>query len=158
MIGRSLGWLAVISLVGGSGMALLPSGGAEVRATSVRPVGQRRSRPLQADWLRSLNLTPEQVQQIQAIRKRYQARLTAERQAVRVAQQELNQLMTGNASPEQIRQQFEQLQGLKQKLGDTRLESMLAIRNVLNPDQRQKLTEIIRQMGQNRDRSPRSGE
>ncbi len=158
MIGRSLGLLTVISLVGGSGMALIPSGMAEVGATSVAQVGQRRSRPLQADWLRSLNLTPDQVQQIQAIRNRYQARLTAERQAVRVAQQELNQLMTGNASPEQIRQKFEQLQGLKQKLGDTRMESMLAIRNVLNPDQRQKLTEIIRQMGRNRDRSPSSGE
>jgi Spy/CpxP family protein refolding chaperone len=111
---------------------------------------QRQSRPGRADWLRGLNLTPDQVQQIQDIRRRYQARLTTERQAVRQAQQELNQLMTSNASADQIRQKFEQVQILKEKLGDTRLESMLAIRNVLNVEQRQKLNEVIRQMGRDR--------
>ncbi|EKQ68997.1 hypothetical protein OsccyDRAFT_1600 [Leptolyngbyaceae cyanobacterium JSC-12] len=113
---------------------------------------QSQRRPARADWLRELNLSQEQVQKIQEIRNRYEGRLTEQRQAVRQAQQELKQLMAGNASAEQLRPKFDQLQALKQKLSDTRMESMLAIREVLTSEQRQQLSQIIKQRGGKRDR------
>lgn len=152
MVSRSLSIIAATMLVGGSMLSLTTVANAETGSYRTLQLVQRRSRSGRPDWLRSLNLTPEQIQQIQEIRKRYQDRLTAERQAVRQAQQALKQLMASNASTEQMREKFEQLQSLKQKLGDTRMESMLAIRAVLNADQRQRLNEVIRQMGRGRDR------
>ncbi len=107
----------------------------------------RRSRlQKKENWLQELNLTKEQIQKIQAIRRQYQDRLTQQRQSVKQAQQSLKDLMaSGNASSEQIRQQFNQVQALQQTLADTRMESMLAIRTVLTGEQRQKLTELMRQ-------------
>lgn len=100
------------------------------------------------NWLQELNLSKEQIQKIQQIRRQYQARLTQQRQAVKQAQQSLKDMMASeNASSEQIRQKFSQVQTLQQTLADTRMESMLAIRSVLNVEQRQKLTELMRQSG-----------
>ena len=110
-------------------------------------IAQTPSQPRQANWLKELNLSSEQLEKIREIRKQYQGQLTEQRQAARQAQQQLNQLnqlMATNAPTEQIRQKFDQVQTLKQKLGDTRTESMLAIRNVLNAEQRQKLNAIIK--------------
>jgi Spy/CpxP family protein refolding chaperone len=98
-------------------------------------------------WLKELNLSPEQIQKIRQIRGQYQGRLTQQRQAVQQAQQELKELMTGNASTEQIRQKFDQVQRLRQELADTRMDSMLAIRKILTPEQRQKLADLLRQRG-----------
>lgn len=112
----------------------------------------RRSRPQRKEnWLQDLNLSKEQIQKIQAIRRQYQDRLTQQRQSVKQAQQELKALMaSGDASSEQIRQKFNQVQTLQQTLADTRMESMLAIRTVLTTDQRQKMTELMRQPGKPR--------
>ena len=100
------------------------------------------------NWLQELNLSKEQIQKIQAIRRQYQDRLTQQRQSVKQAQQALKDLMaSGDASSEQIRQKFNQVQTMQQTLADTRMESMLAIRTVLTVEQRQKMTELMRQRG-----------
>lgn len=146
---------AVVALILSSGSAITFTNTIALAHTVQRPVklAQRKPDAGQVSWLRGLNLTPDQIQKIQAIRKQYQERLSEQKQAVRQAQRELKQLMVSNASTEQIRQKFDQLQTLKQRLGDTRIESMLAIRTVLNAEQRQKLSEIIQQQGRrSRDR------
>ena len=109
----------------------------------------RSPRPVRKEnWLQELNLNKEQIQKIQQIRRQYQDRLTQQRQSVKQAQQSLKDLMASkDASSEQIRQKFNQVQTLQQTLADTRMESMLAIRNVLTIEQRQKLTEFMRQPG-----------
>jgi Spy/CpxP family protein refolding chaperone len=111
------------------------------QAQSNQPRGAERG------WLKDLNLSSEQIQKIRQIRGQYQGRLTQQRQAVQQAQQELKELMAGNASTEQVRQKFEQVQRLRQEQTNTRMESMLAIRGVLNPEQRQKLADLMRQRG-----------
>lgn len=145
---RSFTVMVTLILAGGGTIALM--NGSAIADSNIQTnfqLAQRKPRSTQANWLRGLNLSPEQVQQIQEIRNQYQERLTTQQQAVRQTQQELKQLMASNASAEQIRQKFDQLQSLKQRLGETRMESMLAIRNVLNSEQRQKLNEIVRQRG-----------
>jgi Spy/CpxP family protein refolding chaperone len=108
---------------------------------------QRFPRPARKEnWLQELNLSKEQIQKIQQIRRQYQDRLTQQRQSVRQAQQALKDLMASkDASSEQIRQKFSQVKTLQQTLADTQMESMLAIRSVLTIEQRQKLTEFMRQ-------------
>jgi Spy/CpxP family protein refolding chaperone len=108
---------------------------------------QRLLRPERKEnWLQELNLNKEQIQKIQQIRRQYQDRLLQQRQSVRQAQQALKDLMASkDASSEQIRQKFNQVQTLQQALADTQMESMLAIRNVLTIEQRQKLNEFMRQ-------------
>ena len=126
----------VISSAGAMSTAIaqanqMPLGGS--RSSLQLAQAPSRPRPDEAQWLRELNLNANQMRQIQAIRQQYQSQLNQERQALQQASQELRQLMTTNASADQIRQ----------KLANTRLDSMLAIRTVLNPQQRQKLGELM---------------
>ncbi|MEX0270689.1 Spy/CpxP family protein refolding chaperone [Leptolyngbyaceae cyanobacterium UHCC 1019] len=113
----------------------------------VQRSSQESPRPARKEnWLQDLNLNKEQIQKIQQIRRQYQDRLIQQRQSVKQAQRSLKDLMaSGDASSEKIRQKFSQVQTLQQTLADTRMESMLAIRNVLTTEQRQKLNELMRQ-------------
>jgi Spy/CpxP family protein refolding chaperone len=140
----------MVSLAGA--IAPVFPGIAQIPAFSQRTViGQSPRRvPLlpMRGWLKDLNLSQEQLQKIREIRQQYQERFSQRRQAVSQAQQELKDLMAGNASAEQIRQKFSQVQTLQQQLADLRMESLLAIRAILTPEQRQKLTEVMRQRQQ----------
>jgi Spy/CpxP family protein refolding chaperone len=114
---------------------------------SQRPPAKHRN---QAGWLKELNLSQEQLRKIKDIRAQYHTKLNQQRQAVQRAEQHLSELMAGNAAAEELRQKFAQVQDLKQQFADTRMESVLAIRNVLTAEQRQKLSQIIRQQGRGR--------
>lgn len=100
----------------------------------------------------SLDLTPAQIREIRAIQQRYQPQLTQRRQALRQAHQELNRLMAGETSDEQIRAKFQQVQQLRQQQAATHFESLLAMRSVLTPAQRRKFAELM----QERQGNPRS--
>lgn len=101
-----------------------------------------------------LNLTQAQKQQIQAIRNQYKGQLTQSRQAVRQAQEELKTLMTGTASANQIREKHRQVLTLRQKLEELQFESMLAMREVLTPEQRKQFGQMMQQRRDNfRDRT-----
>ncbi|MDF5722256.1 MAG: Spy/CpxP family protein refolding chaperone [Rhizonema sp. PD37] len=106
---------------------------AQTPTTSPR---QNPSKP--TGWLQELNLTPQQIQQINAIRKQAKEQIPQKRQAVRQAQQELYQLMSGTASTEQVRDKYNQLKTLRQELSDAEFDNTVAIRDVLNTQQRQK--------------------
>lgn len=153
MFARPLSAIAALCLILGSAGAMstaIAQANLQRQDFSRSPLhlAQKPSRrPDDTQWLRELNLNANQVRQIQAIRQQYQNQLNQERQALQQANQELRQLMTTNASADQIRQKFTQVQSLRQKLANTRLDSMLAIRNVLNPQQRQKLGEVLGRKG-----------
>ncbi|PZV15561.1 MAG: hypothetical protein DCF22_07040 [Leptolyngbya sp.] len=146
---RSVPVTIALLLTLGSAIALplLTSACITLAQADIQP--PRRSLPhptRKENWLQELNLSKEQIQKIQQIRHQYQDRLTQQRQSVKQAQQALKDLMSSkDASSEQIRQKFNQVRTLQQTLADTRMESMLAIRNVLTTEQRQKLTEFMRQ-------------
>jgi len=91
-----------------------------------------------------LNLSPQQKQRIQAIRQNYQNRLEQSKQSLRQIRQELGQMMSGDASENVIRQKFQQLQQRQQEVNQLRFDSMLEMREVLEPSQRQELAEILR--------------
>jgi periplasmic protein CpxP/Spy len=87
--------------------------------------------------LPELNLTPDQVQRVRSVRERYKEQIREASERFRQARQELSQLMgSGNASDAQIRDKFRQVQTAEQQLSQLRFESTLAVRAVLNPEQR----------------------
>ncbi|AHB87481.1 hypothetical protein NK55_00460 [Thermosynechococcus sp. NK55a] len=106
------------------------------------------------DWgakVENLNLTPEQRQNLQAVRQRYQSQIEETRAQLRTTQDELRRLMASNASDEEIRAKHAQVQQLQQKLATLRFESMLATRKILTPEQRQALAERLQnRQGQRR--------
>ncbi|MGV0028255.1 Spy/CpxP family protein refolding chaperone [Phormidesmis priestleyi] len=96
-------------------------------------------------WLRDLDLSADQMQKIRSIRGQYQDKLMSQRQAARQAQRELRILMAGDASVEEIRQKYREVQTLHQQVADTQFNSMLEMRQVLTPQQRQKFAERMEQ-------------
>jgi len=112
-------------------------------------LAQARNRPGGApaeSWLRDLNLSPQQLEQMKKIRQQYQGQLQTQRQSLNQAQQELREFMAGNAPAEQIRQKHTQVRELRREMSDTQFETMLAIREILTPEQRRMLDQRMQNM------------
>lgn len=105
------------------------------------PTPTKRQQRAQSGSLKDLNLTPQQMQQIKTIRTQSKDQIAQKRQAIRQAQQELKALMAGTASKDQVRDKYNQIRTLKQELADIQFDNKLSIREVLNPEQRQKFAE-----------------
>ncbi|HAA28818.1 MAG TPA: Spy protein [Cyanobacteria bacterium UBA11369] len=124
-------------------------------------IAQNEGRPNRPDrgmqsWIGELNLTPDQMQRMQAIRSRYQNQISQRTQALRQAETELQQLMASNVDSNQIRAKHNQVQSLRQQLAQVRFEIMLEMREVLTPEQRRQLAERMTHRRQNfRDRRMR---
>jgi periplasmic protein CpxP/Spy len=99
---------------------------------------------------KELNLSGDQIQKLQQLRKNAQGKNKERRQTLQAAKQELNQLIQGNASNDQVRQKRQQVQSLQREIADTNFENTLAIREILTPEQRVKLQQIVAQRRQNR--------
>ncbi len=125
---------AVLVAVGGPSAQALPISH-QVAQNPTPSFNQQRS---SSGWLQDLNLTPQQLQQIKVLRNQSKDQITQKRQAVRQAQQELEALIAGAAPSYQVRNKYNQLKTLKQQLADTQFENTLAIREILNVEQRQK--------------------
>lgn len=100
--------------------------------------------------VKELNLSPDQIRRLQQLRTASKGKNQERRQALRTAKQELSTLLQGNASSEQIRQKRQQVQSLQQDVSDSNFENTLAIREILTPEQRVKLQQIVQQRQQNR--------
>lgn len=93
--------------------------------------------------LQQLNLTWFQKQRIQHIHRQYQHRILQTKNQLKSLQEQLTEMMAGTDSIAAIRAKNQELVLLKQKVGELHFESMLATREVLTPEQRQKFKEII---------------
>ncbi|MEL7007786.1 MAG: Spy/CpxP family protein refolding chaperone [Cyanobacteria bacterium J06588_4] len=92
----------------------------------------------------SLDLTKEQQRQIKQIHHRYQRQVQKKKQLITKLQQQLSDMMVGTESVELLRAKNHQLNTLRQEIGSLRFESMLATREILTPQQRQKFRELVR--------------
>lgn len=145
---RRVSVLAVLMLSLGSAVAFAPNS-LLPQAIAQNTEEQRRPNRHQAQLFEELNLTPEQTQQIQAIQNQYQDQISQRRQAVRQARQELLELMAGTASESQVREKYRQVETLKQQVEETRFDSMLAMREVLTPEQRRQFAERMQNRREN---------
>jgi protein CpxP len=96
-----------------------------------------------------LNLTPEQKAKIDSIRAQSKDQSTNQHKAFQQAEQELRTLMASNADPNQIRDKHNQIMAMKQQLENSQFENMLAIRNVLTPQQRTQLEQLMKEHSPN---------
>ena len=95
-------------------------------------------------FFQQLDLTPEQQQQIQQIHQRYQQQVLKKKQTISRLQQQLSDMMVGTEPIELLRAKNQQLNVLRQEMGTLRFESMLATREILTPQQRQKFRELVK--------------
>jgi Spy/CpxP family protein refolding chaperone len=105
--------------------------------------------------LEQLNATPEQKQKMEDIRAQYQDQISQHKQQVRQTQQQLQEMLSTNASENQIRQKYDELIRLKQEMSKLQFEIILQVREVLTPEQRRQFADIMEQRRRNRPRSNR---
>ncbi|MFE1743746.1 Spy/CpxP family protein refolding chaperone [Coleofasciculus sp. H7-2] len=139
--------LAVFILSVGSAVALADPNPQSSQIAQNSP-GARPQRRNKDGLLQQLNLTQQQMQQMQAIRQKYRNQIAPRQQALRQARQELATLMNSTASASQIRSKNQQVEELQQQLQKLRFESMLEMREVMTLEQRAKFAQLMQQRRQ----------
>ena len=112
---------------------------------TVQIFSQRGRSKTSKKFREKLDLTDEQATQVEAIQTRYRATNEKSYQELRKAREELRSLLTNNANPNQLRQKHLIVQSLQQKIGNNYFEAILAVREILTPEQRQKMAEMMAQ-------------
>ncbi|MDV3000069.1 MAG: hypothetical protein N5P05_001675 [Chroococcopsis gigantea SAG 12.99] len=100
-------------------------------------------------FMEQLNLTEDQKRQISAIREKYKGQLQQARTNIQTSNQELETMMAGNASNEQLRAKHQEMMGMRDKMNDLRFESLLEMRQVLTPAQRSQLAQLTQERKDN---------
>lgn len=90
-----------------------------------------------------LNLTTEQQRQIKAIHSQYRQQIRRKKDAIVRLQRQLSDMMVGTEPVELLRAKNQQLNNLHQEIGTLRFESMLATREILTPQQREKFRDLV---------------
>jgi periplasmic protein CpxP/Spy len=144
--------LAMLTLACGSSAALANSSFSDINKPSsvvlleYAQAGESpRREKKRKGVLEQLNLSSQQQQQISTIRQKYRPNMEQVRTRLRTARQELQQLMVGDATKDNIRAKHQQVGELHQELDTLRFESMLEIRDVLTTAQRQELDRMMQQ-------------
>jgi len=140
---RRVSLIAVALVAFGGAIALtVPSSFLPQPSLSFGQNNRRDPRPDEGmAWLQELDLSSDQVQRIQTVRRRYQPQMMEYRETMQQARQEFEVVMASEASSDEVRQKHRQYRALKTKLDEVRFESLLEIREVLTPAQRVKLAE-----------------
>jgi len=100
--------------------------------------------------LKQLNLSLEQLQKLKAVRDRDLGRIRELAQQSRQANKELRDLLAGTEGSDVIRAKHTQVLNLQQELQKQHFERMLAMREILTPQQRSQLNEIMQKNRPNR--------
>jgi len=95
--------------------------------------------------LQQLDLTPEQSEQIEAIKEQSKTRMEDLKQQMRSQREQMKSLLANDADAEEIRTQHQEAQDLHQQAANNRFETMLEIREVLTSEQRAKIAELMEQ-------------
>ena len=93
--------------------------------------------------LKQLNLSSEQLQKLKAIRDLNPNRMRELAQQSRQANKELRDLLVSTESSDAIRAKHTQVLSLQQELQKQHFERMLSMREILTPQQRSQLNEIM---------------
>ena len=90
-----------------------------------------------------LNLSENQKQRMEIIRRKYQALISPQRENLQRTRQELTNLMIGNSTNSVIRSKHQEVSRLQQRISNLYFESVLEMREILTPTQRTRLAQII---------------
>ncbi|MGF1603725.1 MAG: Spy/CpxP family protein refolding chaperone [Thermosynechococcaceae cyanobacterium] len=92
-----------------------------------------------------LNLTDTQKAEIEQIRQAARSSREGKREEMRAARDKMQELYASNASAEDLRAQYQTTQSLREASSAERFETKLKIRDVLTPEQRTQLVELMKQ-------------
>ena len=107
--------------------------------------GQRWERMME-----ELDLTSAQRSEIKDIREKYSSEDTSFKEEIKASRQKMQSLLASDASKSELRQQHQQMQNLRQKMGDRKFEAMLEMREVLTSEQRAKMAQLIKERSNSR--------
>ncbi|NBD15923.1 MAG: periplasmic heavy metal sensor [Cyanobacteria bacterium] len=106
--------------------------------------GPRHRGSRRGELIDQLDLSDTQKNELQRIRNEYQPRFMEQREALFEARQTLrNMMVDDNASNSDLRQQHDKILSLRDEMGNLRFESMLEMREVLTPEQREDFAELM---------------
>ncbi|WP_199245394.1 Spy/CpxP family protein refolding chaperone [[Phormidium] sp. ETS-05] len=97
--------------------------------------------------LQQLNLSQEQMQQIENIRTQYQSQFQAQMEQMRTERERMQNLLASDASEGDLRNQHNKMTQLHQKMGEMRFNQMMEIRRVLTSEQRRQMAQLMQQRG-----------
>lgn len=104
-------------------------------------IGKQQQPPL--NLLQQLNLTIEQQQKIGQIHHKYKQQIRRKKNSLSILQKQLSDMIVGTDPVELIRAKNQQLVNLRQEIGALHFESILATREILTPQQRQKFRKLV---------------
>jgi protein CpxP len=118
------------------------------------PLGEQSpsGRPPEPPWMKELNLSSEQQTKIRSLHEQFGEKTKELRQQFQEADKKLRDSLTSDASADQLRQQYQQVQKLRQQMDDQMFEMRLAERDVFTPAQR---TQLAKWMQQHRPQPPK---
>lgn len=90
-----------------------------------------------------LQLSAEQVRQMQAIEIRYNARITERGQALQQAHQQLGQMMGVETSDRTLRRQQKRVRQLQAELSDLHFEKLMEMRSLLGAEQLGQFAQLL---------------
>jgi len=141
---RTLSLIAIagltIPVLGGLTASQLQAQGGGGAGRGDGPHGDRAERLIE-----TLDLSNDQVAQIRTIREGDREEMQTLHDNLRTEREALHDLMAGTATDAELRAQHAEIQTLHREVADQRFENMLAIRNVLTPEQRTALAERMEQ-------------
>lgn len=91
-----------------------------------------------------LNLTSEQEVKIRQLHQEYTQAIRRKENTLATVEQKLSDMLIGTESIESIKIQNQQLMTLRQDIETLRFECMLATREILTPQQRQKFQQLVK--------------
>ena len=146
---RRISAIAVLMLTLGTTAAATAVSGPAQAETIAQNQQPNRPGGKEGGLFDQLNLSADQKQKMQAVRDRYKDQVSQRMQAVRQARQELETMMSGTtANASQMREKHRQIMGLRQQLEEVQFESTLSMREVLTPEQRSQLSQLMQQRRQ----------
>lgn len=95
--------------------------------------------------LDQLDLSSEQSSQIKAIHDRNKQENETLHEEVKAQKKAMGELFASDASESELQQKHQEIQSLKQELKAARFEGMLEIREILTPEQKAKMNELMQE-------------
>lgn len=95
--------------------------------------------------IEQLKLTDDQKSKVAAIRQKYRVQIQKLQETIRKNEQELNSLLSNNASDRDIRAKHQQISLNRQEISNLQFESFLEIRQVLTPAQRTEFSQLMQE-------------
>ena len=90
-------------------------------------------------WLKKMDLSESQLNEIKAIKESGKSNMKTQREAIKKEKEALKVLIKGPASNSKVRSQHNKIQKLKRSLEDKRFDNFLKIRKIVPVDKRQHL-------------------